>query len=253
LILAGTLCTLAAADPTIPEPPSGAPQPPSASSQAPANTPAPAPASAPATNAAPAKPVDPVILKLNEAYGHLRNGELDAAVASATDILKTHPTNRDALLLRGSIYANQKKFADAQTDYDAALAAEPNNPIIKFDEGELHFLQKDYDAARTRFAALQTDPELGDLASYKVFLCDLFGSHEDQAKKELDAFNQVGGNPSYYFANAAWDLFHNNTDDAKGWLTSAANIYSDNPQKLANYASSLRSLGYLPIKSTASQ
>jgi hypothetical protein len=42
------------------------------------------------------------------------------------------------------------------------------------------------------FVALEKDPDMGDFASYKVFLCDLFGGHEDAASKELDAFNEAG-------------------------------------------------------------
>jgi hypothetical protein len=92
---------------------------------------------------------------------------------------------------------------------------------------------------------LTNDPDMGDFAQYKVFLCDLFGGHEEQAKKELDVFDAAMGNPSYYFANAAWSLVHKNIEDARGWLVSASRIYP--PQKNAYYAQSLRDLGYLPI------
>jgi hypothetical protein len=106
-------------------------------------------------------------------------------------------------------------------------------------------MQKQYDAARPGFVALESDPDMGDFASYKVFLCDLFGGHEAAAKKELDVFNVAMENPSYYFSNAAWDLVHKNLDDARSWLLSASRIYP--LQKNTYYAQSLRDLGYLPI------
>ena len=83
------------------------------------------------------------------------------------------------------------------------------------------------------------------MASYKVFLCDLFGGREDLASKELDIFNQAGRNASYYFANAAWSLYHHKTDDGRDWLTQAMNIYA--PNKCRLYAKSLVDLGYLPL------
>jgi hypothetical protein len=112
-------------------------------------------------------------------------------------------------------------------------------------------MQKQYDVARPGFVLLEKDPDMGDFASYKVFLCDLFGGHEAAARKELDVFNDVMGNPSYYFANAAWSLVHKNIEDARSWLVSASHIYP--PQKNAYYAQSLRDLGYLPLPAPTQQ
>ncbi len=86
---------------------------------------------------------------------------------------------------------------------------------------------------------------MGDLAAYKVFLCDLLGGHEAVARKELDAFNDIAAKPSYFFSNAAWSLVHRNVEDARSWLNSAANVYPS--AKIAYYATCLRDLGYLPL------
>jgi hypothetical protein len=59
----------------------------------------------------------------------------------------------------------------------------------------------------------------------------------------------VGGNPSYYFANAAWDLVHHKPDEARSWLGSASDIYT--PAKNGFYAASLFDTGYLPLKPPA--
>jgi len=117
--------------------------------------------------------------------------------------------------------------------------------VLKFNLVEVHFMQKQYDQARPGFVALERDPDMGDFALYKVFLCDLFGGHMDVAKKELDVFNDTMGNPSYYFANAAWSLAHNHVEDARSWLLSASRIYP--PRKNMYYSQSLRDLGYLPL------
>ena len=95
---------------------------------------------------------------------------------------------------------------------------------------------------------------MGDFASYKVFLCDLFGGHEDAAKRELDTFTDAMDNPSCEFSNAAWGLFHKNIDGADGaryWLLRASRVYP--PRKNAYYAQSLRDLGYLPLPTPPQQ
>ena len=132
----------------------------------------------------------------------------------------------------------------------------PLLPTIKLDRG-VHVMHLFYSIDRVRWSqlpqgtsvqirrALESDPDMGDLASYKIFLCDLFGGHEDVAKKELDAFNATGSKPSYYYSNAAWSLFHKNTEDARSWLVSALRIYP--AQKNEFYQSSLKDLGYLPL------
>jgi hypothetical protein len=89
---------------------------------------------------------------------------------------------------------------------------------------------------------------MGDFATYKVFLCDLFAGHEDVAKAELDAFNKKGEGAGYYFANAAWALYHKDIEKGRYWLEYAASIYeSVNPKKFTNYGESLRYFGYLPL------
>ncbi len=65
----------------------------------------------------------------------------------------------------------------------------------------------------------------------------------------MKAFNDAGTHASYYFANVAWNLVHNQPDDARKWLASAANIYP--ARKQAIYSSMLIEMGYLPLKTSA--
>jgi predicted Zn-dependent protease len=209
--------------------------------------------SSPVSGNSPAQPADSVAEMLRAAYQDFAKGDLDAALDKVNGVIKLNSQNKQAFLLRASIYAQQKQWDKADYDYEVALVNDPNDAIAKFDLAELKFMQKKYDDARPGFAKVQGDKELGDFAAYKVFLCDLFGAHEDVAARELEAFNHVGGNPSYYFGNAAWDLAHNKTEDGADWLKSAARIYANSPQKFSNYTRSLTSLAYLPIHLSSTQ
>jgi tetratricopeptide (TPR) repeat protein len=188
---------------------------------------------------------DPVTLLLKEATKLVLQKKFDAALEKVNAALVAAPQSPAAYCLRGNIYAEQKLWDQAAKDYQMVLELDPKNTQVKFDMAETLFMQKKYDEARPGFAGLEQDPDLGDLATYKVFLCDLLGAHEDVAGKELDAFNQSGTDASYYFANGAWFLYHQKTEDARGWLTSAAKIYS--PNKFNIYSTSLIDLGYLPL------
>jgi Tfp pilus assembly protein PilF len=190
-------------------------------------------------------------LLLEEAFDLLNQHQPDAALDKANAALQASPSNSAAYGLRGSIYAEKKLWNQAEKDYETALKLDAKNVQVKFNLAEIEFMQKKYDDARPGFAALGQDADMGDLATYKIFLCDLFGGHEGVAAKELDAFNQVGSNASYYFGNAAWSLYHQKTEDARGWLMSAAKIYA--PNKFRLYASSLLNLGYMPLPPPALQ
>ena len=200
----------------------------------------------PPASASPNQPqADPATLLLRQAIQLLEQKQLDAALDKANAALQSAPQNPHAYSVRGGIYAEKKLWDQAEKDYQTALQFDGKNTQMKFNLAELQFMQQKYDAARPGFIALGKDSNMGDLAAYKVFLCDLFGAHEEAAAKDLEAFNQAGSNASYYFANAAWSLYHHKTEDGRGWLMSALKIYD--PPKFSQYAASLIALGYIPL------
>ena len=182
---------------------------------------------------------------LHEAVELMQQKQFDAAIEKVNAAVQAEPDNVDCYGLRGGIYAQQKQWDKANKDYLQVLQIDPSNTQAKFNMSEILFMQKNYDKARTGFNGLEKDRNLGDLATYKVFLCDLLAGHEDVATKELADMDQVDSGPSFYFAKAAWALVHKNTDDARTWLVSAAGIY--NQAKFKLYAASLFDLGYLPM------
>jgi tetratricopeptide (TPR) repeat protein len=175
---------------------------------------------------------------------------VEAALARVNAVLRADPNNATAYLIRGNIYGTNELWDLAREDYEQALQVEPENPIAKVNLAELDFRQKKYDLARTSFVDLEANPQIGDLARYKVFLCDLFGAHETTAWRELEAFDGVGENASYYFGNVAWDLVHHQDGAARDFLASAEAIYA--PKKVELYAASLMEAGYLPMPALSS-
>ena len=215
--------------------------------QAATTTPAPAPAMATsqANNSTLRSPDEGAKRLIAQALQQMNGNDVNGALSSLTQALKLNPNATGAYVLRASLYCQKKQWTQAEDDFRSAQKLAPTNVVLQFNLVEVKFMQKQYDLARTGFLALEKDPDMGDFASYKVFLCDLFGGHEDQAKKELDVFNDAMGNPSYYFSNAAWDLVHRDLEGARQWLLSASRIYP--LQKNTYYAQSLHDLGYLPI------
>jgi Tfp pilus assembly protein PilF len=202
--------------------------------------------SAPKTGA-PTTPDDASKKMMAAAIERMNANDADGARAKLTEAIRLNPNNSGAYVLRAAIYCQKKMWNEAEADFVAAQKLAPTNTALKFNVIEVKFMQKQYDAARPGYLALENDPDMGDFASYKVFLCDLAAGHLDVAAQELAAFEK-SNNASYYFGNAAWSISKKNYDDARSWLESAAHIFP--PRKNAYYAEGLIYLGYLPLPHT---
>ena len=203
------------------------------------------PATAGATPGATA-PLDAVPATDYEIAARLRDeGRFDEALAKTNEVIAQDPSNSKAFILRGDLYAKKKLWDQAAQDFLTAQKLKPTDPMAKFDLAEIQLMQRQYDAARPGFSALMKDSDMGDLAAYKVFLCDLYGGHKEAAATELQAFDDASQHASYYYSHAAWALYNKQNAEARRWLRSALYIYT--AQKNYNYSSTLRELGYLPV------
>jgi tetratricopeptide (TPR) repeat protein len=222
LVLAASSGTVARADEGM------SPSPAAVASQATPTTPASAPPSSAPSSAAVASSVPEI------------------GLARVNAAIKLYPNNPAAYIVRGNIYSEKKMWAEAQSDYQQALSLDPHNGAATINLAEVQFRQKQYDQARATFLTAESDPHLGDLASYMVFLSDLYAAHDAAAGQELAVFNAAEDNASYYFGNVAWDLLHKNISGARDYLQSAQAIYT--PNKVRLYESNLIESGYLPLK-----
>ena len=180
----------------------------------------------------PTRPLDDkTAAVLKETYPLVIAGRLDEALALLSPAIQSNPTDPALYSARSFVYSRQGNTDLERQDLMKAIDLGDKSSLVKFNLAEIDFTQKNYDAARAGFLALVTDADRGDLASYKVFLCDLWGGHDEDAAKELNVFKIAGSNASYYFSNIAWDLYHHKIDDARTYLDSANRIYSPTKSK----------------------
>jgi len=172
-----------------------------------------------------------------------KQGHFASALEKATSVVQAEPKNVSAYIVRGHIYTEMNQLDQAGDDYRTILQLDPNNFSAKFNLSELKLIQKEYDDARIGFLALESNPDWGDLAAYKVFVCDLFAGHEDVAKSEFDTFDKAKQNASYYYSKATWEFYHNRPLVAQTWIDAAAWMYP--PKKVYFYSATLIDFGYL--------
>jgi hypothetical protein len=162
----------------------------------------------------------------DQAAGKLEEGAREASAALVLD-----PQNKAALELRGTIYVEEKLWDRASRDFATLIKISPD-PAYRYKLAEIKFLQHQYDDARPLFAVLKNDPNLGDLARYDVFICDLFGFHEDIAARDLATLDSTGKLPSYYYGRAAWAYFHSQNPLASHLVAQASGKFNGTVNRL---------------------
>jgi len=189
---------------------------------------------APATNSTaptPPTPAETAQDLIGKSTRNLADGNLDDAVSEANMAIQLDPQNPSAYELRGSIYIEKKIWDQAERDYAKADQISPD-PAYKYKLGEIKYVQRSFGDARFHFAQLQKDPRLGDLANYKVFLCDLLDGHESIAAQDLAAIDRGPKNPSFYFCHCVWASYHGSPQEANKYLVTARKLYDRSTYEL---------------------
>jgi tetratricopeptide (TPR) repeat protein len=170
-------------------------------------------------------------------------GKYQDALNKANEAVLANPKEITPYIIRGHIYSEMSLMDKADEDFQTILKMDPDNFGAQFNRCEVKLTKKDYSGARAGFLALEKNSDWGDLAAYKVFVCDLFSGQVLDAQNELDAFNKVGSHASYYYANATWSFYNKQPRQAQPWLDAAERIY---PRKVIHfYSATLVDRGYI--------
>jgi tetratricopeptide (TPR) repeat protein len=78
-------------------------------------------------------------------------GDVSGAIADFSDAIRLNPAFAEAFVNRAIAHAEQKDYADALADYDAALQHNPKLSHAYSNRGEIHFLTGDLRAAADDF------------------------------------------------------------------------------------------------------
>jgi tetratricopeptide (TPR) repeat protein len=157
--------------------------------------------------------------------------------------------------LRGEISMEQKDYGQAESAFKKALKIDPKFREAQYNLAQIPFKKKDYTAARERFDTLLKQTSGGDksqaaqILKYDIYMTYLLEGKDSRAQKIMEQFQFTGDTPALYYAQAAWEFKHNNTDKANDWVTSAKKIYS--PALNGVFADSFYDLGWMQSPAVA--
>ena len=195
--------------------------------------------------------------KFEEAEQAFQQRDLTAARRLVDEADAADPNQPTTMNLRGEILLAQKDFDGAEAAFKQAAKIDPKFREAQYNLAQIPFKKKEYTKARERFEALfnATPAPGGDknqaaqIIKFKIYLTLLLEGKDSRAQKMMEQFQFTGDTPALYYAQAAWEFKHNNTQKANDWIVSARKIYS--PALNLVFADSFYDLGWLEQKNVA--
>ncbi len=200
--------------------------------------------------------VDPAYQeKFREAVVAYEQQKFDEALAALDEAEKILPDFAETYNLRGGIYTQMRQFDQAKAAFAKALEKNPKSYPVRFNQGEVEFLEKNYAGARAQFLKLREDlradkskaaVSLGDLdklVTYKIVLTYLLEGKKQEAEESIKEFTFMDNVPAYYFSKAAVAFTDGDEAGAMDFLGSADRNYR--PELNRIYADSFYEIGWL--------
>lgn len=136
-----------------------------------------------------------------DAMANLMQDKFGISIDLLNEILKADPTDKLALLARGSVHLKRKHAKEAIKDFSEALRLDPNHPKGYHLRGLAREMLGDDEAAIKDFSkAIDIDPEYGAAYFSRATLLTKMGQ-EDPATEDMKMVNQLSSINIESFAN----------------------------------------------------
>ena len=170
--------------------------------------------------------------KFEQSQQAFRQRDFTTALKLVDEADKADPNQPTTLNLRGEILMQQGQFDDAEAVFKKTAKLDPKLRDAQYNLAQIPFKKKDYATARDRFETLYKRIPGGDknqaaeLIKFKIYMTLLMEGKESPAHSMMEEFQFTGDTPALYYAQAAWEYKHNNSQKAEDWTNSANKIYS---------------------------
>ena len=183
---------------------------------------------------------------LDRAVRAFREGKLNEAETQAEVAVRNNAHKPEAINLLGAILTRRKLYSEAEGQFQAALALEPEYYPAKLNYAELELLRGNYQKATELYEELQRADPKSELVQFNLVLCSLLSGSDGQLASRVDSIIFPGLTPAYYYARAAIALKQGQKSSALAYFDLAKKYYSD--AQCAYFRQSLTELGLLPTE-----
>jgi tetratricopeptide (TPR) repeat protein len=165
---------------------------------------------------------------LSAAKNEFRAGNYERAHALLDQIDKAQKPTADVFDLRGSIYLEQGKLAEAEKAFRAAIELDSNNLSAQLHLGDALLREKKSTAARDVWvgALQQTESRSArEKLRYAILLTYLQSNDKTAGEKSLERIKFPTETPAYYYAQAAWEFANGQPSEARKWIKAAGEMF----------------------------
>jgi len=187
--------------------------------------------------------------KFEQSQQAFRQRDFATALNLVDEADKADPNQPATLNLRGEILMQQGQFDDAEAVFKKTAKLDPKLRDAQYNLAQIPFKKKEYAKARDRFETLYKRIPGGDknqaaeLIKFKIYMTLLMEGKESRSHSMMEEFQFTGDTPALYYAQAAWEYKHNNTQKAEDWTNSSNKIYS--PALNGVFADAFYDVGWL--------
>lgn len=173
-------------------------------------------------------------LRILRAYLLGEQGQVDEAVKQLQGFLNNTPADRETFLSIAQVYSQAKRFTDAETAIQKALAltASPDDQeYALFMLGSVYERQKKYDLAEEQFKkVLNVNPLNASAANYLGYMLADRGVRLEESLKYIKKALEIEPNNGAYMDSLGWAYFKMSRFDlAEPNLEKAARLISNDP------------------------
>ncbi len=151
---------------------------------------------------------------------HLRQHEIDKAMAAADSLVQKQPKNPLGYNIKGVIYSSKRDFKSARAAFDEAMKVDPDYPAAALNLARLDLMERNVDGARKIYEQmLVKDPHNEQALLALAGIAASTSSPPAQVKAAVE--RAVTANPTSVRAQLALIGYYSQRQDAKAALAAA--------------------------------
>ena len=174
---------------------------------------------------------DPLLMQrrlamvLRQSTKYYDAGEYQAALDRLNALQGPAAQDLSLLNLRAATLTKMKRYDEAKQIFNSILAADAGYFPAAFNLGEVQFLSGNVEGALENFQRMRRRDPRNELVRFRIVLCLLALSRDDEARKIAGTLIPSGGTPAWYYAQAMIARKAGDEKSARKHLAAARSIY----------------------------
>jgi hypothetical protein len=151
----------------------------------------------------------------------------DSALTIFNDSEKRGDATSQSFILKGRIYAEQQKYEEAASAFDAAYKLEPAS-FARLYLADMFVAQKKWQEARAIYESAMKETNIlvsNERLRYGVLISSLGAKDDEGARVAFEKLPFPTETAAYYYAQAAWAFAHGAKGDGDKWLRRGDEIF----------------------------